>query len=241
MRMPVRLFTMIVLVGAMITPAPSRAGGLVVGNLNQTPDTTDPQLQILPYIAGFASPGLTAAQQFTTGPDATSIDRVFASLGNLDTGTNHSFALQASLYSDNSNAIPGSLLATFTYNQATIPTSGFANVEFDTSPITLSASTNYWFVLQGTYSNPQPTDDFGSVTWQYTLASGSDVYGPGLLPETNQTFNDTWTIADNIPFPNEPFLIQVGVPEPSSWVLGSIAILSVITASRWARPRGRVV
>jgi hypothetical protein len=227
--------------GLLFSTARVHAGPIIVGNLDRPPDTTDSPLLIVPYIASFGAPGLTAAQQFTTGSSAVELDRVIASLGNLDTGTNGSFTLTASLYSDNSNAIPGTLLATFTYNQSTIPTSGFANVEFDTSPINLAASTNYWFVLQGNYSSPKTTDDFGSATWQYTLASGSDVYGPGLLPKTNQTFNNTWSLVDNIPSPDEPFLIQVGgpaaVPEPSTWVLGSLGLGLVLTASRWARVR----
>jgi hypothetical protein len=229
------------LLAVLALPSLAQAGSIIVGNLDRPPDTTDSPLLIVPYIASFGAPGLTAAQQFTTGPTGVELDRVFASLGNLDTGTNGSFTLTASLYSDNSNAIPGSVLATFTYNQSTIPTSGFAKVEFDTSPIDLAASTNYWFVLQANYSNPKPTDDFGSVTWRYTLASGSDVYGPGLLPQTNQTFNNTWTIADNIPNPNEPFLIQVGgpasVPEPSSLLLGCLGLgaIAVCRASRSRR------
>ena len=76
------------------------------------------------------------------------------------------------------------------------------------------------------------------MTWQYTLSSTT--YGPGALPGTNQSSDGTtWDPASFQP--NEPFLIQVGVPEPSSWVLGGIAILTVFTASRWAGPRRRVV
>jgi hypothetical protein len=230
------------LLALVVSATGVQAGPIIVGNLDRPPDTTDSPLLIVPYIASFSAPGLTAAQQFTTGSSSVELDKVFASLGNLDTGTNGSFTLTASLYSDDSSdKIPGTVLASFTYNQSTIPTSGFANVEFDTTPINLAASTNYWFVLQANYNNPKVTDDFGSVTWRYTLASGSDVYGPGLLPQTNQTFNNTWNTTDNIPTPNEPFLIQVGgaaaVPEPGSWVLGSVGIGLVVLASRWGRMR----
>ena len=236
MRTPLRWIAMMALFGAMASPAASRAAGVVVGNLGQSPVNSFQILANLPT-AGFT--GVTAAQQFTTGPNPTSIDRVFASLGNFDAGTNGSFALAAQLFTDDpTHQIPGASLATFTYNAGSIPTFGFANVEFDTSLIALSAATNYWFVLGATYTDPLAGKDFGSVTWQYTLSSTT--YGPGALPGTNQsTGGTTW---DPGSFqPNEPFLIQVGVPEPSSWVLGGIAILTVCTAACWAGPRRRVV
>jgi len=172
----------------------------------------------------------------SVGANSISIDRVFAS---LDAGTNGSFALTAKLFADDpTHQIPGALLATFSYKAGSIPTSGFSNVEFDTSPIALSAATNYWFVLGATYKNPQAGNDFGGVTWQYTLETKT--YGLVALPGTNQSSDGTTWVPGSFQY-NEPFLIQVGVPEPSSLVLGSIAILTVFTASRWARPSRRVV
>ena len=240
MRTLLRILAMTVLVGAVAAPTASRAGGVIVGNLGQPPDTSDPAFQILANFPTLGSPGVTAAQQFTTGSSPTSIDRIFASLGDFDAGTNGTFALFAQLFSDDSShKIPGVLLATFSYKAGSIPTSGFANVEFDTSPISLSAATNYWLVLGATYNNPKAGNDFGSVTWQYTLSTTT--YGPGSLPGTNQSSDGTkWSAGDFQP--NEPFLIQAGgVPEPSSLVLGSIAILTVFAASRWVRPRHRTL
>jgi hypothetical protein len=238
MRKTLRLIPMLALLGAFATPSVSRAGGIVVGNLDQSP-TAISSFQILANIPSQGLPGVTAAQQFTTGPNSTSVDKVFASLGDFDAGSNGSFSLTAQLFADApSHQIPGSLLATFTYNIGSIPTSGFANVEFDTSPIALAAATNYWFVLGAAYTDPQPGNDFGGVTWLYTFQTTT--YGPGALPGTNQSSDGTSWVPGGFQ-PNEPFLTQIGVPEPSSWVLGSIGSLTVITASRWARPRREVV
>ena len=149
MRNLCRIFLVIALFGSLGTRS-SRAGGIVVGNLDQPPDTVDAPLQITPYLSQFNSPGLTAAQQFTTGPGSSTITDILASLGNLDLGTSKGFELTAGLYSDNTsqgNSIPGTLLTSFTFNLAAIPTSGFANIDFATSAITLTADSNYWFVL----------------------------------------------------------------------------------------------
>jgi hypothetical protein len=237
-----RILSVVAVLGAMaLMPAPCVAV-LVVGNLNQPPDTTDLPLQILPVLSQFGYPGLTAAQQFTTGPTSAEVSHVYASLGNLDLGTSGGFNLTAGLYSDNTsmgNSIPDSLLASFTFNLSWIPTSGFATIRFDTSPITLSANTNYWFVLGATNSTPAAIDtSFGSVTWQFTLSTA--VYGPGALPYTNQTYNDLWSNDPSssnytVAFPGQPFLIQIGVPEPGSWILGSIGLTTVLAMSRRIR------
>jgi hypothetical protein len=244
-----RIFSLILVLG-VLGSSPIRAGTLVVGNLGQPPDTQDSPLQVVPYLSQFNSPGLTAAQQFTTGQNQASIDRIFATLGNLDTGTSGLFTFTAELYSDNTsqgNSIPDSVLRTFTYNEASIPTvgNGFANVEFDTSAITLAPSTNYWFVLQGSNSGAQATDSsFGSVIWQYTLSTTT--YGPGLLVLSNQTYNNQWSNDPNsanytLSFPDEPFLMQVGdasvVPEPSGLLLASIGLTMVGVVSRGSRFR----
>lgn len=204
MRTPLRWIAMMALFGAMAAPTASRAGGIVVGNLDQS-QTAVNSFQILANIPAEGLPGVSAAQQFTTGPNSTLIDRVFAGLGNFDAGSNGSFALTAQLFMDDpTHKVPGALLATFTYNSGSIPTSGFANVEFDTSLIALSAATNYWFVLGATYTDTHPSNNFGSVIWQYTLSPTT--YGLGALPGTNQSSDGTTWEPRNFQ-PNKPFLI----------------------------------
>jgi hypothetical protein len=218
--------------------ATARAGDLVVGNLDQPPADS---IQILPYFPslGGVFPGETAAQQFETGPSqTTSLDQIFVSLGNLDTGTNGSFTITAELVADNGNLPTGSVLTTFTYNAYSIPTSGFSAVEFDpTSSVTLQAGTKYWFLIGGTYSNSADSD-WGSVSIQYTYSTAS--YGPGSLGYYNDSYDagSTWNLdptqGQGV---NEPFLMQVNVPEPSAWVLGSIGLSCALAISRRFRTR----
>ncbi len=123
----------------------ARAGTLVVTNLNEKVAFADPIVPNDPAIGQF---GFEPGQQFNTGPTATSLDRIFVNIGDYTAGTG-GFQLAATLQAD-SGGVPGAVLDTFTFNVATIPTSGFANVEFNpVSPFTLAANTNYWFVLAG--------------------------------------------------------------------------------------------
>jgi hypothetical protein len=246
MKAPCRPLLVLIVLGLLGTPA-VQAAGIIVGNLGQPPDTTDPPVQISPYLPQFNTMGVTAGQQFTTGPTPTTLSEVFARLGNLDLGTSKGFELVAGLYTDSTsqgNSIPGSLLASFTSSLASIPTSGFANIEFDTTAVNLKADTNYWFVLGAMNAAANSSDkSFGSVTWQFTLSTST--YGPGQLPLTNQTFNNLWSNDSTSPnftpsFPNEPFLIQFGapaVPEPSAWVLAGIGFSAMMALSRAIRSR----
>ncbi len=123
----------------------AHAGTLVVTNLDQPVAFAD---QIVPNDPAIGQFGFEPAQQFNTGPTATSLDRIFVNIGDYTAGTG-SFQLAATLQAD-SSGIPGAVLDTFTFSVASIPTSGFTNVEFNpVSPFTLAANTNYWFVLAG--------------------------------------------------------------------------------------------
>jgi hypothetical protein len=172
------------------------------------------------------------AQQFTTSSGPVQLVSVIASLGQLDPGSG-GFSLVAQLVADNNNTPTGSVLTTFTYDPTKIPTSGYANVEFDpTSSVNLQSNTSYWFELQG-----RSSDGSGLVYWQYTLSV--DHYGPGSLPNGAMFFTDppgqSWQV-----FANEPSLIQVNVvPEPSSVVLGCIALGLVMAVSPWTKNRRR--
>ena len=125
MRTPLRILTMMALVGAMASPAASGGGGC----RGQSGSATGHSGSAVPDSGQLSSGGIsrvTAAQQLTTGPNPTSIDRIFASLGDLDSGSNGSFALTAQLFADDpSHKIPDALLTTFTYNAGSIPTSGW--------------------------------------------------------------------------------------------------------------------
>ena len=218
--------------------ATARAGDLVVGNLDQP---VADSIQILPYFSQFSVvPGETVAQQFQTGPtQTTSLDMIFVSLGNLDPGTDGTFRLRPTWWRTTATFPRARSLTTFTYDPGAIPTSGFNEVRFDpTSSVTLNAGTKYWFVIAGTYTNPTAFDDWGSASIQYTFST--DHSGPGNLGFFNDS-NDggsTWNLDPNAgQGVNEPFLIQVNVPEPASWVLGSIGFSCMLVISRRMRFR----
>ena len=174
-----------------------------MGNLGQPPDTVDGPLQILPYLSQFNSPGLTAGQQFTTGATAATIREVFASLGNLDLGTSGGFHPDGGARIQDStsmgNSIPGTLLTSFSYSLASIPTSGFANVEFDTSAITLMPS--QLLVRPGGRQQLRPTNGDSPLRQRYLAVHplSTNTYGPGQLPLSNQTFNNLWSNDPNSP------------------------------------------
>ncbi len=205
----------------------ARAGTLVVTNLDQPVAFAD---QIVPNDPAIGQFGFEPAQQFNTGPTATSLDRIFVNIGDYTAGTG-SFQLAATLQAD-SSGIPGAVLDTFTFSVASIPTSGFTNVEFDpVSPFTLAANTNYWFVLAGSSS-----DGTGSVSWNWTFSTTTQ--GPGSLGLFTNSYDGgaTW----NGPYSGSPYLIQVNsVPEPAGWVLGGTGFAAILGLARWSRQRHR--
>jgi hypothetical protein len=220
---------MLVLSGVVALQS-ARADTIVVGNLDQTPQDSD---LIVPYDPSIAFSGLTRAQEFNTATVAMPLERIFANIGNLDTGTNGDFQLTATLLADSSGTPTGSPLVTFTFNASSIPTSGFANVEFDpVGTFNLAANTNYWFVLSGSSS-----DFSGSASWNYT--DSTTTTGPGSLPNFNYSVDGgtTW----NGPFSGSPYLIEVdgAVPEPTGWVLASIGFAAVLGLARRSHARHR--
>jgi hypothetical protein len=208
-------------------PVTVRGGQVLVSNLGNLPADTSPVS---------VTTSTFYAQQFQSGV-AASLDRIIAQLGDLTTGSNGDFALSASLVAVSSPSLfpdAGTVVTTLDLNPATpIPppnpdgSNAFANVEFDPSnPVSLSPSQFYWFVLTGASS-----DGSGQVDWQFT--NDSSFTGPGSLAATHARndlpgpwFTDT----------GGPLMIQVegtpAVPEPTSWVLGTIGFSSVLLASR---------
>ena len=211
-------------VSAFAFPLGARAGGIIVGNLDQPPDPNTSQID----------PTFTWAQEFTAGGPFT-LQNIIVSLGELYTGNNGDFAVTAQLVSVTSETTTpdlGTVVASFNQN-GIIPTIGFSNVEFDpTSTVKFSASNFYWFVLSGSSS-----DQSGSVQWQYADTFNST--GPGSLPNIANTFTGSggWTVLNET-----PFLIQVdAVPEPSSLALGCIGLVAVAFARRRMMKSGRAV
>jgi len=208
----------------------ARAGTLVVTNLGDSPSATPDT--IVPYDPAIGQFGFTAAQEFNTGSVATSLDNILVNIGNYYSGTNGDFQLTASLLADSGGTPTGSPLVSFTFNVAAIPTSGFANVEFDpVGSFNLTANTNYWFVLSGS----SPSDGTGSVDWNYT--DSTNAAGPGSLPQFNNSYDGAMTW--NGPFPGQPYLIGVNAPEPASWALGTIGFGAVLGCACWSRRRHR--
>ncbi len=178
--------------------------------------------------------GLNSAQEFTTGPAATTLDVIFANIGYYYSGTNGDFQLTATLVADSGGTPTGSTLVSFTFNASSIPTSGFADVEFDpVHTMTLAANTNYWFVLAGS----SPSDGTGGVDWNYTYSTTT--IGPGSLPQTTISYDGgmTW----EPPFPDNPYIMQVNgsVPEPAGWVLAGMGFAAVMGLARWSRQSHR--
>ena len=75
------------------------------------------------------------------------------------------------------------------------------------------------------------------MNWNFT--DSTTTIGPGSLPQFNNSFDGgmTW----NGPFSGQPYLIQVNgiVPEPASWVLGSMGFAAVLGLARWSCLRRR--
>jgi hypothetical protein len=231
MKMRSCVLTMCV-VWAMVASETVHAGSVVVSNIGQSAAGAD---TIVPYDPGIGQFGFTAAQEINTGSLAgtTAIGSVIASVGNYFAGTNSDFQLTAMLEADSGGMPSGPALVNFSFVAGSIPTSGFANVQFNPiGSFVLASNTNYWFVLNGS----SPSDGTGSVDWQFT--NSTTTVGPGSLPQFNNSFDGgtTW----NGPFGGQPYLIQVnGVPEPAGWVLASIGFAAVLGVSRLRLSRRR--
>jgi hypothetical protein len=214
---------MIAVCALAAAPFSARGADIIVSNLNQTNDGYD-TIQL----------DFAAAQEFMTGSQSYVLTQILANLGGLDPGANNDFKLTATLQGDNGGN-PGTVLTKFTYDISSIPSAGFAHVAFNPiASVILASGVNYWFVLSGSSS-----DGTGGVNWSFT--NSTTVEGPGTLLAFN-TSNDngaTW----NGPFSGQPYQIQVSgplVPEPASWIPGSLGLAGMFLAARCSRSRRRV-
>lgn len=167
-------------------------------NTGSTPITT----------VGWAAVGLTTS---TTTETFSSFQGYFQSGAG---GT-----LEGGIYADSSGNPGATALATF--NAVTIP--GNTNAEYTlttTSPFTLQASTNYWFVLH----------DAVSYTWDRDNSTN----GTAPTASTGHTFNGyrtssnsggTWTTPSGS---NWTVQINVVVPEPATFALAGLGFACLV-------------
>jgi hypothetical protein len=226
-RLRPRTLFVFALLGFMTSPLAVR-GGTIVSNLAEPPGAVSPVV---------VTNDTFWAQQFTSGVPSV-LTEIITQLGNFDSGNSGDFALAAALYSTPSaGTLPdgSNLVTTFTFDQNSIPVTGFANVAFSpVGSVGLDPSLYYWFVLTGSSS-----DDTGGVDWQFTESSSST--GPGSLTGVGRF--DTpgpWGLNDS-----GPFLIEVQgllpVPEPASWVLGLAGLTVASVGTALSRMRRRTV
>ncbi len=144
------------------------------------------------------------AQEFTTGATSETLSDVIAVLGYAS----GSFTATASLETNSVDLPSGTVLTDF--NVPSIPAGSPEDETFtpDTS-VTLSADTDYWFVLEATGTD-------GNYEWDYTNTTQAD------LPNYAVNDGSGWSIGA----PPGPFLIEADgtpTPEPSSLLLVSAA------------------
>jgi hypothetical protein len=148
-----------------------------------------------------------AAQSFL--PDASSYHLLSIDAIVGDGSTNPPPVVVAELHDDNAGIV-GGLITTFTAPGMAGPQA--VRSFLPDSPVTLSASTKYWFVL----GSQAPGD--GTYFWSY--AEGNGQVGPGSLANYNYSTDSgaTW-----IDFGSDnPFYLQVNVtavPEPGAALL----------------------
>jgi len=239
MRLKPCAFCLIILLGLSATPFAVLAGTVtVVGNLDEGSGSSQTIVPLATNAPG-SSP-YWISQEFGTGATGGTITltQIFASLGLFQPSNNNDFTLTAELDSNASGNLPGTKIADLTQN-GSFGVSSFNNVEFDAvGTVTLNANTSYWFTLEAFSS-----DGSGSVDWQYanTITPSS---GTGSLSYyASSTDGLTWSsIPVSAPY-NTPFLIQVNgstaVPEPATWLLGTIGLSTMLVVSRQWRMRRR--
>jgi hypothetical protein len=178
-------------------------GDVIVSNLSATVNGTGTV-----YGSG---PPQAYAQGFETGSSSVVLASIIAALGDAAP----TFTASAELVADNGGLPSSAVLTTFTV--PSIPTSSFADLTFTpNSSVTLSANTDYWFILSASGS--------GDFKWQYTDTLSASF--PNYAVSNNS--GATWTIGS----PAGPFWMEADspapVPEPSSLVLLISGLLGLL-------------
>jgi hypothetical protein len=153
-----------------------------------------------------------AAQSFLPDANSYSLISIDAIVGGGS--TNPPPVVVAELHSDNAGLV-GNLITTLT--SPSVSGAPSARTFTPDSPVTLSASTKYWFVL----GSQAPGD--GTYFWSY--AEGNGQVGPGALDNYNYS-TDSGVIWSNFGSDN-PFYLQVNVtavPEPGTLALVAMAV-----------------
>lgn len=162
-------------------------------------------------------------QQFQTGNNSGGY-----TLGNLvldmqaNTGATKS-DLVAQIFNDSSN-LPGSAVATLTYNANDIQINILSNVTFSGGDFFLSANSKYWVVLGSNTSS--------NFAWGYT---DDDISPYDPLNARSTTGATSWV--DDLTSPYRMIVNATAVPEPGTMALGTIALASGGFGTWWRRKR----
>lgn len=182
-------------------------------------------------IIGTPNAGNWAASQFQVGPDSplSSINQIILALEPSGSGTTNLSLLSVSIYSDLAG-LPGVELTPGSgefVNPGTLSVPG--NVTFSRLiPFTLQSNTTYWVVLESTAGSTLAD----SARWSYSEDPGSlSVMGTNgqINSVTASSFNSggTWN-----PNTNQFYRFAIHAPEPSTYVLGSVATGVMAFAAR---------
>ena len=157
------------------------------------------------------------AQEFVTGGQSAPLGQVIADLG----GATGSLTASAELVANNAGQPGSTILTSFT---VPVISTTYSDLTFTpTSTATLSANTDYWFVLIASGT--------GSYKWAYTDTNSASV---PLYASSHDGV--TWNVESN-----GPFLIEVdsssaaAAPEPASFILaglGGLLGLGTVLARR---------
>jgi hypothetical protein len=227
------IFSTIFLSLAVIGTSNCQAGDLIVSSLSSPSSDLD-YATVNPPDPSSGDPGFAIAQEFTSS-FATPLLQVVVNIGGYNAGVNGDTQIIGTLFADNGGVPTGALLTQFTYNPADLLTAGFKEVTFTpTTNVNLTAGTGYWFVLSAI------STDGGGINWKIA-DDNSGIVGPGSLPGYTQSPDSgtTWDDPKLTPPDYPPFLFAAygpaAVPEPSSWITGSVGILGVALVSRRSR------
>ena len=179
---------------------------VVLSNLNDTPALASSGYEV--------NSGQWLAEAFTTGSDSAAydLDHISLLIGN---GDNPSQPLAISIYTD-SGGQPGAQVANGLLSGFNFPSNAgtYSYAPLPGSPVSLSASTNYWIVATSQASTA------GYYTWSYTDSANATATGTWTIPGTNSLYSTDqgagWTSTAG----RDQFSITANpIPEPGTLAL----------------------